>query len=238
MKNNILIYVLLIIFFDLHAQSNTPKFGLQYKPIIPSQYFNSAHVEKASGAYGFSLSPKYSNSFGMILRQKINKTFIIESALNYTQRNYSLSINNDIQSINDITSFGIRSYELPIQLLTYVRASKLWYLNVAFGLSQNILASDVLSLGKNTEAYTQNTYRKNGGYRAMLANLGMEYRTQQKGDYYIGASLHLPWSEIGRIYPKYEDENNNFNNQNFDERFFLEITGTFVTLDLRYFFKE
>ena len=72
----------------------------------------------------------------------------------------------------------------------------------------------------------------------MLANLGMEYRTQQKGDYYIGASLHLPWSEIGRIYPKYEDENNNFNNQNFDERFFLEITGTFVTLDLRYFFKE
>lgn len=238
MKNNLFVCILLLIFFDSQGQDNKPKFGFQYKPIIPSQYFNSSHIEKASGAYKFNLEPKYSNSFGMILRQKLNKTFIIECGLNYTQRNYNLIINNDIQNINDFTSFGIRSYELPIQLLTYIRASKLWYLNVAFGISENILASDIVSYGKTTEAYYQNTYRRSGGYRAMLANLGMEYRTQQKGTYYIGASLHLPWTEIGRVYPRYEDDDNSFNDQNFDEKFFLEITGTFITIDLRYFFNE
>ena len=238
MKNKFLISVLLIIFFDLKGQDNNTKFGFQYKPIIPSQYFNSAHLEKSSGAYRFNLDPKYSNSLGMVLRQKINNTFTIESGLNYTQKNYHLTINNDVQNINDFTSFGIRSYELPIQLLTYVRASKLWYLNVAFGISQNILASDIISFGNMTENYSQNTYRKSGGYRAILANLGMEYRSQQKGDYYIGTSLHLPWTEIGRVYPRYEDSNNIFNDQNFDNKFFLEITGTFITIDLRYFFKE
>ena len=238
MKNKFLIFVLLIIFFDLKGQDNNTKFGFQYKPIIPSQYFNSAHLEKASGAYRFNLDPKYSNSLGMVLRQKINTTFTIESGLNYTQKNYHLTINNDVQNINDFTSFGIRSYELPIQLLTYVRASKLWYLNVAFGISQNILASDIISFGNMTENYSQNTYRRSGGYRAILANLGMEYRSQQKGDYYIGTSLHLPWTEIGRVYPRYEDSNNIFNDQNFDNKFFLEITGTFITIDLRYFFKE
>ena len=37
----------------------------------------------------------------------------------------------------------------------------------------------------------QKFYRKNGGYRALLANLGMEYRDEIKGHYYVGLSLHF-----------------------------------------------
>ena len=175
----------------------------------------------------------------MLLRYKINKTFSLESALNYTQRNYTLIIKNKSQNIDDFTKFAIRSYEIPIQLLTYVRASKFWYLNVAFGISHNVLASDILSSGEKTNAYFQNTYRKNGGYRALIANIGMEYRTAEKGYYYIGTSLHLPWTEIGRAYPEYLDESNNFNNLvDFNEKFFIEILGNFLTIDFRYFFAK
>ena len=233
MRNNLLILIVIIGGFDLKGQNTRTTFGLQYKPIIPAEYFNSSHINENSGDYTFNLSPKYSNSFGMILRHKINKTFSIESGLNYTQRNYKLTINNNSQNINDFTSFGMRSYELPIQFLIYVRASEFWYLNVAFGISHNILASDILSYGDKTDDYFQNTYRKNGGYRALLANIGMEYRTEGKGHYYIGTSLHRPWQEISRIYPEY----NNFNNENFEDKFFLEILGNFITIDFRYFFK-
>jgi hypothetical protein len=236
MRNKLLIIILLISFFNLKGQNNQTTFGLQYKPIIPAEYFNSSHINESVSDYYFNLSPKYSNAFGMILRHKINNTFSIEYGLNYTQRNYKLTINN--KNINDYTTFGMRSYELPLQFLTYVRASEFWYLNVAFGISHNILASDIRSFGEKTDNYFQNTYRKNGGYRALLANIGMEYRTNEKGYYYIGASLHRPWTEISRIYPEYNDGYNTFNNEVFDEKFFLEILGNFITIDFRYFFTE
>ena len=101
-------------------------------------------------------------------------------------------------------------------------------------MSHNILASDILSYGDKNEMYFQNTYRKSGGYRALLANIGVDYRTENNGIYYLGASLHMPLTEIGRIYP----EHNDFNNQSFEDKFFLDIPGSFITIDFRYFFKE
>ena len=238
MKNKILILICIIICFELKGQENKTTFGVQYKPIIPSKYFNSSQINQVYLQYNFDLNPKYSSTFGMIIRQKINNTFSIESGLNYTKQNYTLTINNYNLNIQDVTKFGIRSYEVPIQLLTYVQVSKLWYLNVAFGVSHNILASDILSYGEKINNFFQNTYRKNSGYQALLANIGMEYRSEKYGNYYLGASLHRPWGEISRVYPEYIEGENSLNDLDFDEKFFINISGNFITLDLRYFFPK
>lgn len=236
MNNRILFLVFICFAFIAKSQDSKTTFGLQYKPIIPASYFNSSDINESSGAYDFKLNPKYSNSFGMVIRQKINKTFSIESGLNYTQRNFKLTASNSTINLDDFTTFNMRSYELPIQLLTYVRASEYWYLNVAFGISHNVLASDVFSYGEENKKYYQNTYRKSGGYRALLANVGMEYRTEEKGHYYFGTSLHMPWKAIGRIYPEYDNKPDEvFNN---DTEFSIDIFGNFVTIDFRYFFAE
>ena len=235
MKNRFLFSLLCFFIFSAQSQNSRATFGVQYKPIIPAGYFNSAEILKSSGFYNFKLNPKYSNSFGMVIRYKINNTFSIESGLNYTQRNFKLSVTNSNINLNDFTTFGMRSYELPIQLLTYVRASEHWYLNVAFGISHNVLASDIFSYGEETENYFQNTFRKNGGYRALLANVGMEYRTEEKGHYYFGASLHRPWKAIGKIYPEFKNDISHFND---DQKFSLEMLGNFVTIDFRYFFAK
>jgi len=237
MKSKIILFLFFASFLSASAQNKTT-FGLQYKPIIPAAYFNSSDVSKSSEEYSFNLTPKYSNSFGMVIRQKINATFSIESGLNYIQKNHKLSISNNTIGLDDYTTFGMRSYELPLQVLTYVRASEYWYLNVAFGISHNVLASDIFSEGEKLDGFYQNTYRKNGGYRALLANIGMEYRTEEKGHYYFGASLHRPWGEIGRIYPEYKKDEVTFNDENFEDMFFIDMLGTFVTIDLRYFFAE
>ena len=236
MKHKILIILLFFFVFSAKPQNNRTTFGLQYKPIIPAAYFNSSHLNKSSSAYDFNLIPKYSNSFGMVIRHKINKTFLLESGLNYIQRNFKLAATNNTIGLDDFTNFGVRSYELPIQLLTYVRVSEYWHLNLAFGISHNVLASDIFSYGEYNQNYFQNTYRKNGGYRALLANVGMEYRTGAKGHYYFGSSLHRPWQPIAKIYPEYDETpTNKFNN---DEKFSLEMIGNFVTIDFRYFFAE
>jgi len=236
MKGNIIFIFFFYFTFNSKAQNSKTTFGLQYKPIIPAAYFNAADLSKSSASYNFNLNLKYSNSFGMVIRHQINKTFSIESGLNYTQRNFKLSITNSTINLADFTAFGMRSYEFPIQLLTYVRASENWYLNIAFGISHNVLASDIFSYGEEkNNFFFQNTYRRSGGYRALLANLGMEYRTESKGYYYVGASLHKPWEKIGRIYPEYDDKTNIFNE---DKEFYLDMLSNFITIDFRYFFAE
>ena len=236
MKGKIIFILFFYFSFNAKSQNSKTTFGLQYKPIIPAAYFNAANLSKSSASYIFNLEPKYSNSFGMVIRRQINKTFSIESGLNYTQRNFKLSITNSAINLSDFTTFGMRSYELPLQFLTYVRASENWHLNIAFGISHNVLASDIFSYGEEKNYfYFQNTYRKNGGYSALLANLGMEYRTESKGHYYFGASLHKAWKAIGRIYPEYDDKTNIFNE---DKEFFFDMLGNFVTIDFRYFFTE
>ena len=236
MKDKIIFVLFFYFAFNANSQNSKTTFGIQYKPIIPAEYFNAADLSKSSASYNFSLNPKYSNSFGMVIRRQINKTFSVESGLNYTQRNFKLSITNSAINLSDFTTFGMRSYELPLQFLTYVRASENWHLNIAFGISHNVLASDIFSYGEEKNYfYFQNTYRKNGGYSALLANLGMEYRTESKGHYYFGASLHKAWKAIGRIYPEYDDKTNIFNE---DKEFFFDMLGNFVTIDFRYFFTE
>ena len=226
-----IIIILFCVCFSAKSQNNRTTFGLQYKPIIPAAYFNSSHINESSGGYDFNLIPKYSNSFGMVIRHKINKTFSIESGLNYIQRNFKLTATNNSINLDDFTTFNMRSYELPIQLLAYIRVSKNWHLNVAFGISQNVLTSDVFSSGEESKNYFQNTYRKSGGYQALLTNIGMEYRTEEKGHYYFGASLHRPWKAIGKVFPEHDDFNQ-------DKEFSLDLFGNFVTLDFRYFFAE
>lgn len=236
MKGKIIFILFFYFAFNANSQNSKTTFGIQYKPIIPAEYFNAADLSESSASYNFSLNPKYSNSFGMVIRRQINKTFSVESGLNYTQRNFKLSITNSAINLSDFTTFGMRSYELPLQFLTYVRASENWHLNIAFGISHNVLASDIFSYGEEKNYfYFQNTYRKNGGYSALLANLGMEYRTESKGHYYFGASLHKAWKAIGRIYPEYDDKTNIFNE---DKEFFFDMLGNFVTIDFRYFFTE
>ena len=236
MKGKIIFILFFYFAFTAKSQNSKTTFGIQYKPIIPAAYFNAADLSKSSASYNFNLKPKYSNSFGMVIRRQINKTFSVESGLNYTQRNFKLSITNNTINLSDFTAFGMRSYELPLQLLTYVRASENWYLNIAFGISHNVLASDIFSYGEEkNHFFFQNTYRKSGGYSALLANVGMEYRTENKGYYYFGTSLHRPWKAIGRIYPEYDDKTNIFNE---DKEFYFDMLGNFVTIDFRYFFAE
>ena len=223
------------LFSIAQAQEKLSVFGLQFKPIVPASYFDAANISGSQDGYQLNLNPRYSYSKGMVIRYGLNKALSIESGLNLIQRNYRLGIEKTTIDLSDYTDFGLRSYELPIQLLAYVRTSERWYLNAAFGISQNTFASDIFSTGEKSKDFYQNTGRRLRGQRALLANLGVEYRSAQDGFFYLGTSLHRPWKEIARVYPEYDDGINKFNPIGPDA-FYLDVLGNFVTIDFRYFF--
>lgn len=219
----------------VQAQEKSTVFGLQYKPIIPAAYFDASNSSASWEGYQFNLAPKYSYSLGMVVRTELNKTFFFETGINYIDRNYRLNAKNESIDLNDFTDFSLRAYEIPYQLLTYVQVSNDVYLNVAFGFSHNIFASDVYSEGESDYQFIQNTLKRKRIQMAMLANIGAEVRTKRNGIFYVGTSLHRPWKEIGRIYPEYDD----FNEQApSTDSYYIDVLGNFLTIDFRYYFQE
>ena len=63
-----------------------------------------------------------------------------------------------------------------------------------------------------------------------LANIGFEYKTEEKGNFYLGASLVTPLSPITETKIKYEYQNATFS------EFTAFLNGNYITIDLRYFF--
>jgi hypothetical protein len=235
-KKSILI-IFIFCCFLAKAQKGNMNFGLQYKPIIASAYFDAGTLNLQEEAFTFNLSPKYGSSLGMIVRYNLSNTFSIETGMNLVQRNYQLDISNTDQNIEDFTNIEVRSYELPLQFLSYAKISPRVYLNASFGLSYNIFTSDQYSSGNNNEFFGQFTAIRKRGQSALIANFGGEYRTEEKGYYYLGFSFHRPFDVIARIYAKYDDGDNVYNeNAPSSNSSYMELNGNFLTIDLRYFF--
>lgn len=238
-------FLLLFLFFSTITNAQEKDnflFGIQIKPIIPNSYFNANGISqnfysKDSTLYSFDLKPRVGQSMGMGIRKNITNVISFETGINFIQRKYKLQVESDV--ISDYSNFTIRSYEIPIQLLSYIRISNQWYLNGSFGISYNVFSSNVGSQGEKNPFFYQNTIRRKKGQSAFIANLGSEYRTKTRGYFYFGLSLHRPFNSIVRIYPEYDDTINEYNviapSQNSD---FLELNGNFLTLDIKYFFRN
>lgn len=237
-----LLIAMFVLPFIMKGQNDIEKFsfGLQFKPIISAAYFDAGDQEVQWDDYSFKLSPRFGQSLGMIVRYNFSTTFSAETGLNLVNRRYRQHIENDGISLNDFSNFTLRSYELPLQMLSYVKVSKNYYLNAAFGNSFNIFASDVISFGNENAFFFQSTSRRKKVQSALIANLGMEYRTLEKGIIYLGFSFHRPWKNTARSFPEYDDGTNEFNilAPGGKDAKYMDISGNYLTIDIRYFFPQ
>jgi hypothetical protein len=226
MKNLFLLtnVFLLHISVGLQAQENTYTAGFQYRPIIPSGFFNTTTKEVKQNGIDFSISQKTGYSAGMMIRRGYTKRFSVETGINYTKRNFSLSITDT--TFTGKSDFTIIGYEIPLQGIIFLKVTNKIYMNTAFGLSMDMYASNI---------YTYDTYFKHFSRRhsifqfAALANLGFEYRSKKSGLFYIGSSYHLPLSYFYYSSIQYQPT---------QEAAGLKLSGTFLTLDFRYYFHE
>lgn len=242
MIKKLLISLCLLPFF-VQAQNGIEEFtfGLQYKPIISASYFNAGD-ESAIWEDGYSseLLPRFGQSLGMVVRCNFRTTFSLETGLNLVNRRYRFTLKNSSINLDDYTTFTLRSYEFPIQLLSYVRIAEQYYINASFGNSFNVFPSDIISFGEKNDLYFLSTSRRKKMQAAFIANLGVEYRTKEKGIFYFGASFHRPWKNTARSFPEYDDGTNSFNTEapSPEDSKYLDISGNYFTLDIRYFFSS
>ena len=210
----------------LLAQKNIVTVGIQYKPILALDVLNTGTKSVTANGVNFSVGIKSGFCGGIVIRRGITETYSLESGINYVKRVYSLKMTDG--NFSGDSEFRIIGYEIPISGLVYIKLSETIYMNASLGLSVNMFASDI---------FTEDYYFRNSSHRAyvfnpgILGNLGWEYRTETAGYFYIGASYHNPFSAIYNSKILYD------NNSKY-QVITLPLSGTYISLDLRYFFHE
>ena len=214
------------------SQKQLTTFGIQFKPIISANIMGTGPQEKQEGDIKFTITPSGGYNFGMVIRKGFDEQFSLESGININRRNYGLSISEDSTGFVGKSDFKYMIYELPIMGLIYVKLGEQFYMNAAFGAALNFLPSDWRSYD---DYFLHYSTRKSWIVPALLTNLGFEYRTKKSGFFYLGASFHRPFTKIATAGVGFREVNPP---RTIKEKAFFDISGNYLTVDLRYFFQE
>lgn len=208
------------------AQQNIITVGIQYKPVFTVDFLNTKPETVLQNGVNFSAGLHSGFAAGMVIRRGITDTYSIEGGINYVKRTYEMKISET--NFSGQSTYRIIGYEIPLSALIYIRLSEKFYMNASLGIAADMFASNVTTSGSYFKTYSQRQSVINAG---ILGNLGWEYRTEKSGYFYLGVSYHNPFSDI--YISRFEYDYNNI-----QEAAELPLTGTYLTLDLRYFFHE
>ncbi|MFT4678094.1 MAG: hypothetical protein ACI84C_000143 [Flavobacteriales bacterium] len=238
-KNTIgLILVLSLVFmsFGAEAQMNVTTFGIQIRPIIPSKFFNSGTVNVSQGSLEMELDPKVGYNFGMVIRRGFTKFFSVETGINIVRRNYALSLTHATHDKTLSIRHAFVGYELPIQGLIYVQLGDRLWMNAAGGVSLDFYPSNTFEQTSDQVdtlvfVFEQRTNRYQWMQVSLIANYGFEWRSKESGYLYLGASYHRPFGPVA-------SSRATFILSGVPETLSTDLSGSYLTLDLRYYFHE
>jgi len=173
-----------------------------------------------------TLSLVSGKTFGVIIRKGFTKTWSIETGINLVRRNYNTLIFPIGLTEKGSIDFTYTSYEIPIQGLAHIRLGENLYINSSLGLSLNAYPGDVVQTNSNFGVLAD---RNKKVQMALIANVGLEYRTKKSGYFYLGSSLYNSLEHIGSL----QGTHSTLSTQN---NILLEMKGNYLTLDIRYYF--
>ena len=222
-KGLVLCFLFIIRSVPIEAQGKLNTVGIQIKPIFPNSYVvsgtNTAIQDKVT--YDVTLHSGY--SMGMVIRHGFSDLLALESGINYIKRSYRLRIVDE--NFTGDSRFRIVGYEIPVNLLVFIRLGEKMFMNASMGPSLDMFASDVQSYDYY---FSHRSFRKSIFQPAVTANLGCEYRTPKSGYFYLGVSYHRPFSYIYVTKINYQGK----------KAVIESLAGNYLTVDIRYFFYE
>lgn len=212
------------------AQQGVTTFGIQVKPVFPVSYFDpTIQLEREDLQGNVTLNGGY--AFGMSVRVGLTKAISLETGLGQINRRYSFSLTNDTSGYSETSDVKYVGYELPVTALVYIRLGQDTYMNAALGVSADFYPSDVQRDITEGRIYI---FRNNWAQVGILGNMGVEYRSYRSGIFYVGATFHRPFSTMATAELTYYDVARNF----FPYPMRGALNGSYLTMDLRYYFHE
>ncbi|MEO5585262.1 MAG: hypothetical protein ABIQ75_07395 [Flavobacteriales bacterium] len=230
LRSSLLLLLALLGLRDAHAQLGVTTFGLQVKPVIPFSFFGPVTNLQRQDLTS-SLELKGGFAFGMTVRTGITKAISLEAGIDQITRRYDFSIANDTNGYVDGGKLRFVGYEIPITLLVYIRLGQRTWMNNALGASVDFYPGDAKKEVQYAQAYY---FRRNWAQVGVVGNLGVEYRTEKSGYFYLGATFHRPFGEMAQADVTWLDRYAGLR----PYRMSALLSGSYLTVDLRYYFHE
>ena len=228
------LFLILFLSFSSLAQENKKGetiFGFEFKALIPSRILNAGPVSLGDDSIDVTIKSPNGYSIGMVVRHNFTKMFSLETGLHLTNSYYPILFKNTNQGIDEESRIQLTSYELPIQWLLYIRLGEQIYMNTILGISLDFFPTDV-TITEDSYAYI--ILVDSWIQASILASVGFEYRTKKSGYFYIGSTIHRPFSDIGTFKLSYYHDNILSDYVTFSS----PISGSYLSIDLRYFFPK
>lgn len=233
MNRLLLFFFLSISLFSMsQSKEKVPSyFGIQIRPVFPTQFIGTSILTLTGDGFESTIEQKLGYSFGGTVRAGVTKLIAIETGINYTERNFDLTMSvpdSNLYATNDLTFI---EYDVPVNVLTYIQLSQAFYMNASVGATISFKPTNV---GVYNQPNGYHAFRNTGIPANKIAfginaNVGFEYRTKEKGFFYIGGSARVPFAPLFSLYSDY-------NNQGNQIRHIGEVDGSFLTIDFKYFF--
>jgi hypothetical protein len=222
--------LLLAVGTGLRAQVGVTTFGLQVKPVIPFSFFEpvtNLQLEHLSS----TLELNGGMALGMLVRTGISKSISLEVGLDQITRRYRFTLQNDTNGYQGEGDLRFVGYEMPVVCLVYIRLGEKTWMNNALGFSMDFYPGDAKKELDYGQAYY---FRRNWAQAGVVGNIGVEYRTERSGYFYLGATFHRPFGEMAQANVTWLDKYRSYQ----PYKMTTLLSGSYLTVDLRYFFHE
>jgi hypothetical protein len=206
-------------------------FGIQVRTLFPTQFIGQSELTLGKDGFSTTLQQSLGYSFGGTVRAGLTKLLAFETGINYTQREFNVTMevpDSNIYATNHLTFI---SYDIPINGLVYIQMGKQTFMNASLGLALTFKPTDVGILtkpgGSNLFYHTGFVKRKAGF--DINANIGFEYRTKKSGFFYLGGSGRVPLAPLFQLIAQYKY-------QGIKNTVSGNVDGSYLSIDVKYFF--
>ena len=219
---------MLLLAVGAFAQKGVTTFGIQVKPVIPVEFFDPLTSVERPNLKG-TVELTGGNAFGMSIRVGLTNTLSFETGIGQIKRSYIFGLTNDTSGFTGSERVRFVGYEIPVTGLAFIRLGERVWMNTALGFSIDMYPSDVRSDLESGQIYI---FRRRWVQMGVLGNLGVEYRTERSGSFYLGATFRRPFNDMAVAELTYLGPNF------FPYPMRTALDGSYLTLDLRYYFHE
>lgn len=218
------------------AQLNTMRFGISARPILPIDAIDIGPETLSNDGLSVTLGPRTGFNFGMFIQKPITKLLALETGIYTLRRNYRSTFSHTEVDTSLTVDFALVGYEIPVHIMMYVQLGGKMYMSGSTGLSFDMFPSDVFNsahagLDTTSLGFNVSTQVEAWMQIGLSANYGFEYRSDQGAGFYLGASLHRPFTAIGRTRSKLEISGVGTTVEHV-------LNGAYLSMDMRFTFPE
>lgn len=218
----------------LSAQERVLTLGIHFRQMLPATFLNIDPVENDKDFLNVTTEAPRGIGFGMPIRYGFTSLWSMETGLYFNRREYTQLVEDEELGISGETNFAVFGYEIPLMALANIQLEEKLFMNVGVGVSADMFASDVEAGYRDSlVSFNSISFRNNWIQMSVLGALGVEYRTEESGFFYLGGTFHRPFTYMLLNQVNYYRDPDSEGPVHFIN---TQLDGAYFSVDLRYFF--